>query len=67
MFHLFSVILIPQPVRDITLIREIISNIDSVTELQELTVKYRNSEKLASRVRAQARRMDKRSITRELM
>lgn len=65
MFNMFSIVLLPQAVREISLIREIISNIDTVAEMQELTVKYRNTEKLAARVRTQANRADKRKIPRK--
>ena len=65
MLDMFSVKLLPKPIRDISLIREIISNIDTVTELQELTIKYRNTEKLAARVTAQSKRLDRRTIARK--
>ena len=65
MYTLFSVVLLPQPVRDINLVREIISNIDTVTELQELTVKYRNTEKLAERVKKKTRNLERRKISRK--
>ncbi|KAL5261219.1 hypothetical protein ACHWQZ_G007057 [Mnemiopsis leidyi] len=64
MYNLFSVVLLPQPVRDINLVREIISNIDTVAELQELTVKYRNTEKLAERVKKKSGYLDQRKISR---
>ena len=65
MYNLFSVVLLPQPVRDINLVREIISNIDTVAELQELTVKYRNTEKLAERVKKKSGYLDQRKISRK--
>ena len=62
MNKMFSALLTPQHVRDIARIDQIISNIDTVTQLQDLTLKYKNAGKMATRTRYRTKKLRKKSI-----